>query len=85
MTDRDDRRVAKALQGAGFPADRASLVSYAETRGANSKTLQALHTIPDATYHNAQAVIDAVPQEPEGDQPGGTARADARQSPTHEP
>lgn len=84
MTDRDELRVAKALQGADFPSTRATMVDYAQTRGANSKTLQALHAIPDRTYHSVHEVIDAVPQEPEGDQPGGAARGDSRQSPTHE-
>lgn len=75
MTDRDDARVAKALQGADFPTDRAQLVSYAETRGADEKTLQALRTLPEGQYGSVQEVTDAVPQEPEGSRhPGGTAR-----------
>jgi hypothetical protein len=75
MTDRDDARVAKALQGADFPADQETLVQYAETRGADPKTLQALQTVPKRRYGSVSEVVDAVPQEPEGrDRPGGTAR-----------
>lgn len=75
MTHRDDLRVAKALQGADFPADRGTLLTYAETRGADAETMQALRTVPEQTYGRSQDVIDAVAQEPEGtDQPGGTDR-----------
>lgn len=75
MTERDDLRVEKALQGADFPADRATLVNYAQTRGVDSKSLQALQTIPEQIYTSSQHVIDAVAQEPEGqERPGGTAR-----------
>lgn len=75
MTDRDDARVAKALQGVDFPADRAGLLSYAGTRGAEEKTLQALRSLPDGQYGSVQEVVDAVLQEPEGSRhPGGTAR-----------
>jgi hypothetical protein len=75
MTDRDDARVRKALQGAGFPADRDALMAYAKTRGASPKTIQALHAMPNRSYDNISDAVDAVPQEPEGrDHPGGTAR-----------
>lgn len=75
MTDQDEQRVAKALQGADFPTDRTALVSYAETRGAEQKTLQALRSIPGQQYNSVQDVLDAIPQEPEGaDRPGGMAR-----------
>lgn len=76
MTDRDDRRVAKALQGVDFPADRPTLIEYAETRDADRKTLQALNTVPNRRYDNVQQVLDAVAQEPEGtDVSGGTERS----------
>lgn len=75
MTDRDDLRVDKALQGADFPAHKSDLLDYARTRGATQKTLQAMDTIPDKEFGNKQEVIEAVAQEPEGsDAPGGTAR-----------
>jgi hypothetical protein len=75
VTTRDDLRVAKALQGADFPADRADLLTYAQTRGADEETLQALREVPDERYGSMQEVTDAVPQEPEGrDRPGGTDR-----------
>lgn len=75
MTTRDDLRVAKALQGADFPAERADLVTYAQSRGADEETLQALRQVPDERYGSAQEVTAAVPQEPEGrDRPGGTER-----------
>lgn len=75
MTDRDDNRVAKALQGADFPTDRATLLAYVETRDVDAKIVQALQTVPERNYTSMQQVIDAVAQEPEGEnQPGGTAR-----------
>lgn len=75
MTDRDDLRVEKALQGADFPSGRAALLSYVETRGADPKILQALQTLPEREFQNMQEVLDCIDQEPEGvDRPGGTAR-----------
>ena len=75
MTDRDDLRVAKALQGAGFPADRAMLVDYARSRDVDAKTLDTLKTLPDKQYGNREEVVAAVPQEPEGrHEPGGADR-----------
>jgi hypothetical protein len=75
MTDRDDLRVAKALQGAGFPADRATLIDYARSHDVEFKTLETLKTLPDRQYGNSDEVIAAVPQEPEGrHEPGGTDR-----------
>ncbi|PSK91903.1 uncharacterized protein DUF2795 [Haloactinopolyspora alba] len=75
MTDRDDQRVAKALQGADFPASRGSLLDYAETRGIDQKTRNALHTLPERRFASITEVVESVAHEPEGeDQPGGTAR-----------
>ena len=65
MTDSDERRVAKALQGAQFPAGKQYLIDYAQERGAGTKTLQALHALPEATYGNSDEVEEAVPQEPD--------------------
>jgi len=51
------------------------VLHYAQTRSADSKTLEALHALPDREFHSIDDVAAAVPQEPEGtDQPGGTAR-----------
>ncbi|MBQ0926773.1 MULTISPECIES: DUF2795 domain-containing protein [Saccharopolyspora] len=74
MTKRDEMRVDKALQGLEFPADREQLVDFATDREADSETLTALRSIPARRYANKDEVIEAVPQEPEGDAPGGTAR-----------
>lgn len=75
MTDRDDLRAEKALQGADFPAGRDALLSYAETRGADPKSMQALQTLPEREFQNMQEVLDCIDQEPEGtDRPGGTDR-----------
>lgn len=75
MTDRDDLRARKALQGADFPATRADLVAYAQERDVDPKMMQALHALPDRQFENMDDVAAAVPQEPEGeDQPGGTDR-----------
>jgi hypothetical protein len=75
MTTRDDLRAAKSLQGADFPKTKEEVLHYAQTRSADSKTLEALHALPDREFHSIDDVAEAVPQEPEGtDQPGGTAR-----------
>lgn len=65
MTDSDERRVTKALQGMEFPAEKADLLSYAETRGAGEKTLRALHSLPEGSYGNSDEVEQAVPQQPD--------------------
>ena len=75
MTKRDDIRAAKSLQGADFPKTKEEVLSYAQTRSADAKALEALHALPDREFTSIDDVADAVPQEPEGvDQPGGTAR-----------
>lgn len=65
MTDSDERRVAKALQGAEFPAGKQYLLDYARDRGAGPKTVQALEALPERTYGNSDEVEQAVPQEPD--------------------
>ena len=75
MTTRDDMRASKALQGMDFPATKDTLIEYAEPRGADQKSLQALRTLPEKEFGNMDEVVDAVPQEPEGeDVAGGTQR-----------
>lgn len=75
MTTRDDIRAEKALQGASFPAGKDQVIEYARERGADPKSLQALKALPDQIFGNMDELVDAVPQEPEGeDQPGGLAR-----------
>ena len=74
MTARDELRAAKALQGVEFPATKDELIEYASVRGAGEKTLQALRTMPERRFENKEQVVEAVPQEPEGDAPGGTDR-----------
>lgn len=75
MTTRDDLRAHKALQGADFPATKDELLAYAEERGVDAKSLQALRTLPEGRYESMDDVADAVPQEPEGENvPGGTER-----------
>lgn len=75
MTKRDEMRVEKALQGAGFPASREQLIQFATEREADAETLAALRAIPAAEYADKDQVVDAVPQEPEGrTTPGGTER-----------
>jgi hypothetical protein len=64
MTERDDARVRKALQGADFPAERNDLVAYATDRDVDEKTLVALAALPDGTYDSLDEVVDAVPQRP---------------------
>lgn len=75
MTTRDDLRAEKALQGAAFPSTRDQLITYAETHGADAKSLQALRALPDREFASKDEVIEAVPQEPEGENnPGGSQR-----------
>lgn len=83
MTARDDLRASRALQGKDFPATRADLLDYVRSRGDNdAKTMQALEMLPDHEFPNQDAVIAAVPQEPEGgDQPGGEERALPNENP----
>ncbi|WP_433033052.1 DUF2795 domain-containing protein [Actinomycetospora sp. CA-053990] len=66
MTDRDDLRVRKALQGMAFPADRTQVISYAMDRGErDEKTLTALQALPDRTFSTADDVVISVPQRPD--------------------
>lgn len=51
MTKRDDIRAAKSLQGADFPKTKEEVLSYAQTRSADAKTLEALHALPDRGIH----------------------------------
>lgn len=65
MTDADERRVAKALQGLEFPASKENIVAFATERGAHEKTMRALQALPGGSYADSDAVEDAVPQRPE--------------------
>ncbi|HJA61191.1 MAG TPA: DUF2795 domain-containing protein [Candidatus Brevibacterium intestinavium] len=74
MTTRDELRAEKALQGLEFPASKSELIDYATERSATAKTLQALEALPDRRFESKDDVVEAVPQEPEGDAPGGVHR-----------
>lgn len=75
MTTRDEIRAEKALQGVDLPASKQQLIDYAESHGADAKSLQALRALPDQQFGSLDEVTAAVPQQPEGeDRPGGTAR-----------
>lgn len=78
MTERDEIRIDKALQGATFPAAKAELLEYARARVQDSpKTLHALDAIADREYANKDDVLEAVPHRPQGDDAaGGRHRAD---------
>lgn len=65
MTDADDRRVRKALQGVEFPVDKAALIAYAEEREADPRTLRALRALPNREFGSTEDVEQAVPQRPE--------------------
>ena len=65
MTDADERRVRKALQGLDFPAGKDTVLAYAQERGATPKTLRAIEALPEGRYDNTDAVEQAVPQRPE--------------------
>ncbi|HEY2222882.1 DUF2795 domain-containing protein [Actinomycetospora sp.] len=65
MTDHDDARVRKALQGMDFPATRNQLVEYATDRGEiDDATLTALAGLPEARYGSIDDVVSAVPHRP---------------------
>jgi hypothetical protein len=65
MTDRDEARVRKALQGADFPSTRNDLVAYATDRGeVDEKTLTALAELPAGDYGSMDEVLAAVPHRP---------------------
>ncbi|WP_035767957.1 DUF2795 domain-containing protein [Arthrobacter castelli] len=75
MTRRDDLRAQKALQGADFPASKAELIGYAESHDVDAKSLQALRALPERQFETMDDMIEAVPQQPEGeDTSGGAAR-----------
>ncbi|GLZ46380.1 hypothetical protein Acsp06_25650 [Actinomycetospora sp. NBRC 106375] len=66
MTDRDDLRVRKALQGMAFPADRTQVISWATDRGeGDTQVLTALRALPDRTFSTADDVVISVPQRPD--------------------
>lgn len=65
MTDRDELRVRKALQGMSFPADQNQLIDYAGDRGADDKTLRALRALPAGSFGSVDEVEQAIPQSPE--------------------
>ncbi|MDD7940301.1 DUF2795 domain-containing protein [Actinomycetospora lutea] len=66
MTDRDDLRVRKALQGMAFPADRTQVISWATDRGErDDRVLTALRALPDRTFSTADDVVISVPQRPD--------------------
>lgn len=69
MTDADDNRVRKAIQGLEFPASKATLISYAEERSADAKTMRALWALPNGDYGNSDEVTQATPQRPEQTSP----------------
>ena len=74
MTPGDELRAEKALHGVYSPASKSELIDSATERSATPKTLQALEALPDRQFENKDDVVEAVPQEPEGDAPGGVHR-----------
>ena len=65
MTDRDDARVRKALQGMDFPARRNDLVAYATDRGQfDDATLTALASLPEGPYSSLDDIVASVPSRP---------------------
>lgn len=60
VTDHDNPKVAKAFQGADFPADRQTLIDYAAARDAGSDTMQALRTLPEGHYTDLDQVLNTI-------------------------
>jgi hypothetical protein len=65
MTDRDEIRASKALQGLEFPTSKAKMIAYARERQATEKTLRALKALPDGRYESRDHAAESVPQRPE--------------------
>jgi hypothetical protein len=66
VTDRDDLRVRKALQGMAFPADRTQVITWATDRGErDDRVLTALQALPDRTFSSSDDVVISVPQRPD--------------------
>lgn len=65
MTDRDDLRASKALQGLEFPTTKADMVAYAQERAASAGTLRALEALPEGQYASHRQAVESVPQRPE--------------------
>lgn len=65
MTNADQRRVRKALQGMEFPATKQDMLTYVDDRGAGTATEKAVRALPDGTYDSADEAEATVPQSPE--------------------
>lgn len=65
MTDADQRRVRKALQGLDFPASKDEMLTYVDERGAGAATETAVRAMPEGTYGSVDEAEQAVPQRPE--------------------
>jgi hypothetical protein len=55
--------VQKALKGASYPADKASLLDIAKGNGADDQVLQALEALPDQQYGSPAEVSKGIGQE----------------------
>ncbi|RCW44701.1 hypothetical protein DFQ14_104292 [Halopolyspora algeriensis] len=64
MTDSDERRIAKALQGLEFPAAESDPGPYAEDRGVAERALRTLGSLPEDGHGSSEEVERAVPQRP---------------------
>lgn len=62
MTERDEIRVTKALQGLSFPATKSQLLDYASSRDVGTKTLRALSVLEDREYADKDDVARALPR-----------------------
>ena len=60
MIRSDQRQVRKALRGLEFPADKPTLIAYAEYRRARPKALRCLRALPENDYTSAAAVEQAI-------------------------
>lgn len=65
MTERDQIRVAKALQGLEFPASKEQVLAYAQERSADQRTMQELKGLPDRNFGSTEEVEKTLPHKPE--------------------
>jgi len=60
MADLSPIDVQKALKGAEYPADKATLVQLAESSDAGDNVLEAIRSLPDETYDGPTDVTEAL-------------------------
>ena len=58
MENHDWTAVAEILRAADYPSNRQDLINHARQRGADSRTMSLIETLPSAIYRNLVDVRD---------------------------